>query len=167
MRYKCLRCKKRQIGAILLILLSFYFLTGCGAVSSEQRKIYGDDELIAREGDTYTFSTRLGEVEASEANLEFAGFFGMQTMWIMETQKDTEINIHYSLDISSGKVKLVLINPQGTVTTITEQEASDNLSIPLQKGKYRVKLVGSNAKGNIHVSLEDAGPDVQILAAKR
>ena len=45
---------------------------------------------------------------------------GMDTIWNFDTEEDSVIDITYTLHVSSGKIKLVLISSEGEVSIIAE-----------------------------------------------
>lgn len=63
----------------------------------------------------------------------------MDTIWEYECESDTTIDISYSLSTSSGKSKIVLISPDGDLTTIVEnidnstQENVETISVLLKE----------------------------------
>ena len=90
---------------------------------------------------------------------------GMDTIWKYQADKDMTLQMHYNLKVTAGKAKLVLITPDDTIVTLTEQdsstsqeyaeqgqettansntEASDTEStaeLTLKKGTNRIKIV--------------------------
>ena len=74
---------------------------------------------------------------------------GMDTIWEFNTDEPTEVNISCNLTVTSGKAKLVYIDPDGTVTTIAEciageeNEQSVSESIKAEEGENRIRLVGA------------------------
>lgn len=72
----------------------------------------------------------------------------MDTVWSYESEEDKLLDITYLINVTSGKLKLVLISPDNSVTNIIEQteksdmtnSATNNLDI--KKGLNRIKIVG-------------------------
>lgn len=56
-----------------------------------------------------------GHLTASVEKME-----GMDTIWNFDTEEDIVIDITYTLHVSSGKIKLVLISSEGEVSIIAE-----------------------------------------------
>ncbi|MGL4737740.1 MAG: hypothetical protein ACRCW2_09840, partial [Cellulosilyticaceae bacterium] len=71
------------------------------------------------------------------------------TIWTYEATEDMTLEMTYVLNAIKGNVKLVLINPDGSLTDVIERSdqatftdyATSTLSI--KKGTNRLKLVGS------------------------
>ena len=70
---------------------------------------------------------------------------GMDTVWSCKTQETTEAEFSYEITLYSGKLKVVLIDPEGALTTLAECDAAGEQnageSISLEKGESRIKLV--------------------------
>jgi len=86
----------------------------------------------------------------------------MDTIWKLETSQDTSVNIEYTSEISSGKFKVVLINPDDEVINILEQSTSGNRDVNLINGKSRIKIVGNNARGKLQLSIS-SNKDVKLI----
>lgn len=131
-----------------LILLALIF-AGCG-IDKDKKSIYDDDKRIAQEGDSYSFFQR-SEEEKKENHLKlhYSRFYGVQTLWAFESPKECEINLNYESQVDKGEFKVVLITPEDEVIKIAEQKSKGIFKVVVPKGKYSVKIVGNNAKGEI------------------
>ena len=73
------------------------------------------------------------------------------------SNSESTVDIGYDLNLTSGKVKLVLITPDGDLCTIAEATKTDafsgSQSINVDNGKYRIKLVAENAKFELNFSV--------------
>lgn len=158
--------KNLIIGILSLILLCAVvigirtLITGSYA-GNYQRSIYNDNSKIASKGDSYSFLNRVCTNEDNKTSLEFT-FTGMDTIWKLETSQDTSVNIEYKSEISSGKFKVVLINPDGEVINILEQSTSGDKDVNLINGKSRIKIVGNNARGKLQLSIS-SNKDVKLI----
>ena len=71
----------------------------------------------------------------------------MDTIWTYESDKNIELDITYLLNVKSGKLKLVLITPDGSITNLIEvTKESDVLdyatnTLQIKKGLNRIKIV--------------------------
>jgi hypothetical protein len=133
-------------GLILLALV----IAGCG-IDKDKEAIYDDDKRIAQEGDSYSFFQRSGEEEkkGNHLKLQYSRFYGVQTLWAYESPKECEINLNYDSQVDKGKFKVVLVTPKQEVIKIAEQDDKGSFKAVVPKGKYSVKIVGNNAKGEI------------------
>lgn len=150
---------------IILLLCTLVLLcTGCGV--DVISNVYSNNEKIASEENSFNLvgdDTKVNGIEAQgiENQKYFAtiGFEGMDTIWEYTCESDTTINISYLLSVSAGKSKIVLISPNGDLTTIVEntdnstQENLETISVALKEGKNRIKLVAAD-KAVIDMKLE-------------
>lgn len=124
--------------------------------------VYDDDAKIASNTNTYS----LINCEQVQSDLHFTASVekmeGMDTIWVFDAEKDTAVDITYKLNVSSGKMKLVLINPEKEVSVIAECDSgmedfvSDTLDI--KKGNNRLKLVaGENTQFDIDFTISHGG----------
>lgn len=73
-----------------------------------------------------------GRIIGSAEKLE-----GMDTIWEFDADEAEEVNISYSLTVTSGKAKLVYVSPDGIVSTLaeciageeSEKSASDSIEV--------------------------------------
>lgn len=136
------------------------FITGCGR--NPMLAVYDDDAKIASSTNTYN----LINYEQVQSDLHFTASVekmeGMDTIWVFDAEKDTAVDITYKLNVSSGKMKLVLINPEKEISIIAECDSgmedfvSDTLDI--KKGNNRIKIVaGENTQFDIDFTISHGG----------
>lgn len=85
---------------------------------------------------------------------------GMDTIWVFDAEEDKSLEITYIINVSSGKMKLVLINPKGDVSIIAEcdTEMSEPIqsTLNIESGNNRIKIVaGANTKFDIDISIQE------------
>lgn len=144
-----------RLKSFILIFISIIItssLIGCSA-DNEKNDIYDDNERIAQAGDSFSFYKRIGETSDKKADLKYSRFSGVQTIWAIETDGNSDINITYDSLVSSGKFKVVLVTPDKEVINIVEQSGKDTHNYVTIKGRYSIKFVGLNANGNIQIDL--------------
>lgn len=133
---------------LLLNLFLVVLLFGCSTVAI-QRDLFDKDDEIVKQGDSYTYQSRLGTVTENTANLSFKSFSGAETIFTFE---DLQIlNIELSFEVSKGRFKVVLIDPNDEITII-----DDSVVINLLEGEYRIKIVGEDATGNIDMTISSS-----------
>ena len=84
----------------------------------------------------------------------------MDTVWSWEAQETTEVEFSYEITLYSGKLKVVLIDPEGALTTLAECDSPGELnaqeSISLEKGESRIKLVaGEDTRFDIQLGMTE------------
>ena len=133
--------KKIVLGIISLSI----GLSGCVQLSMD-RMIFDDNEKIVREADTYSYITKRGDVIDQKASFEIRGFYGTDTIYQFEQQG--ELTIHLNVDLTSGRFKVVFIDPQQNITILNSSQ-----TMILNEGTYRIKLVGENAYAKVDMDI--------------
>ena len=144
-------------------LLCAEFITVCliaGCASNPMVAVYDNDIKIASSTNTYNLinydqTTENGHFTANVEKME-----GMDTLWVFDAEEDAFLDITYTLNVYSGKVKLVLINPMGDVSIIAEcdTEMADPFqsTLNIESGNNRIKIVaGENTKFDIDISIPE------------
>ncbi len=146
---------KKMFGATLIAVC---LITGCAV--NPMIAVYDNDQKIAGKSNTYnldnvTQTTEDGHFTASVEKME-----GMDTIWVLDAEKDTTLDITYTLNVFSGKMKLVLINSKGEISIIaecdTEMTEPIQSTLNLEKGNNRIKIVADeNTKFDIDISISE------------
>lgn len=119
--------------------------------------------MLVKESDSYSYNNDVQNIYKDKADIRFSSFYGDDTIWIMKADKDNTVDIKYAINISSGKFKLILIDPNDKVTVICEGSGNSSKTLDLPKGKNRIKIVGSAAKGKVSMELE-LGDGVSVIS---
>jgi hypothetical protein len=115
---------------------------------NDKRGAYFDDDSAIGEIDNkalrlWSFKNTLnGYYE--ETTKKFNGISKIATVDLPEN-----VSINVKLEINSGEFKVVLVNTDGNIYTVTETSVDDLIALPLAAGKYDLKLVGRNAEFSI------------------
>ena len=86
---------------------------------------------------------------------------GMDTIWTMDVEEETTVDIEYDITLYNGKVKVVLVSPDDELTILAEcisnqDDSSNTTSLALTQGEYRIKIVaGEDTKFDISLSISD------------
>lgn len=135
-------------------------IAGCGV--NPMLSVYDDDVKIASASNTYNIMN----YEQVQSDLHFTASVekmeGMDTIWVFDAEEDTEVDITYRLNVSSGKMKLVWINPEKEVSVIVEcdSEMEDPVqeTLHVKKGNNRIKIVaGENTQFDIDFTISHGG----------
>lgn len=121
----------------------------CSACSSSVDAVYNSNGKISGPSNTYNLNNDVQTIDGQdyEGVMEFGG---MGTVWTYDASSEEEIDISYQLSVSEGDAKLVLISPDGTLTTLVEntsqsqQEEIEAVNVKIQKGENRIKLVATD-----------------------
>ena len=138
-------------------LIAFCLMTGC---ANPMVAVYDNDIKIASSTNSYNLNNYEQTVEDGHFTASVEKMEGMDTIWVFDAEEDISLDITYILNVSSGKMKLVLINPKGDVSTIAECDAE--MSEPIQStlnvesGNNRIKIVsGENTRFDIEISIPE------------
>lgn len=135
--------EKNMKKLLLLMSLMMLLLTSCKDQSSS---LYYNDEEIVSDYNTFNLTV----INQTLSNHQLTGtveFEGMDTIWSLVSSTEMELDITYFFHIVQGKVKLVHITPDNTLTTITEVIGEEALEEPItstlliKEGYNRIKLV--------------------------
>ena len=144
-------------GAIFIAIMLYTIFT--------PSTVYDNQELIAKNQSSankmnYKLSRHDGTTTITCGKMQ-----GMDIIWEYEADEDAVCQMYYNLKVTSGKAKLVLIQPDKTVITLAEQDSTANensqtaesittdntdettstegpmVELDLKKGKNRIKIV--------------------------
>lgn len=111
-------------------------------------KMYDNDSLIAGEdiSDKMSSYSWMGGEHSLDINTMY--FNGSYSILAANAKKDTSITLDYSFNCEKGRFKLVLVDPDQKVTTLSSEngKASSSIAVPLKKGINYIKMVGQTAK---------------------
>ncbi|MGN0778568.1 MAG: hypothetical protein ACI4MJ_05425 [Aristaeellaceae bacterium] len=133
---------KRILVSLLLVLC----LTLCSCSAPQHAGIYQDNAAIARQGDSYTMTSYQHQAQSNALQCTIKASTGMLTLWSMQADADTPVNVDCTLTVQAGRAKLVHIAPDGTVNTLLEVSpdapvSTSTLHFTALSGNNRVKLV--------------------------
>jgi hypothetical protein len=146
----------KRVSRILLLVfcMSALMLSGCKKITDYQKSIYNDNSKIAKEADSYNYLKRISNIKENNANIIFDRFYGMDTIWTIDAEKEGTITINYKSEIKSGSFKAVIIAPDNEVNLIFENSQSDKKDFLIKEGKTRIKIIGNEAKGELNLNLK-------------
>lgn len=146
---------KKLLGAALIAVC---LLAGCA--SNPMVAVYDNDIKIASSTNSYNLINYEQTAEDGHFTANVEKMEGMDTIWVFDVDEDTSLDITYTLNVYSGKMKLVLINPKGDVSIIAEcdTEMADPVqsTLNVESGNNRIKIVaGENTKFDIEISIPE------------
>lgn len=141
--------------------MTIMLMSGC-ALNTGAR-VYNDEKALAEDYSSYNltnFSSSQSEntVSGLAEKLE-----GMDTIWKYDAEEMTEVKITYSLTVTSGKAKLVYVDSDGTVSTLLECSAGEDVgqseaeTLKVKEGENRIRLVGAEGTGLEYEFTADKG----------
>lgn len=146
--------KKMIVGTLLVAFL----LAGR---SNAMADVYDNESKIISNTNSFNLDGIEQEIEGNSYTATIEKMEGMDTVWTLDTEEETTVDIAYDITLYSGKVKVVLLSPDGELTTLAEcisdqDNSSNNTSLSLPQGEYRIKIIaGENTKFDISLSITD------------
>jgi len=157
---------KNRMRSCLAALAAGIMITGCAFTMNPGKRFYDNEKGIAGQTNSYNLTNYSGSQDENTVSGSAEKMEGMDTIWNYTSPDNTEVNLSWKLSVSSGKAKLVLIDPDGNLSTLVECEASaggeqnGSGTFEIKKGENRVKLVGAEEtslefeftadKGDVH-----------------
>ena len=146
--------RKMIVGTLLVVFL----LSGC---SNAMADIYDNESKITSDKNSFNLDGIEQEIEGNSYNATIEKMEGMDTVWTLDTEEETTVDISYDITLYNGKIKVALIYPDGELTTLAEcksnqDNSSNSTSLTLPQGEYRIKIIaGENTKFDISLSITD------------
>lgn len=164
---------KNPIGRTIIsgcILLSLFTLSGCTFNSTKvvQEDVYTNNDRLVQQSNTFTYTnTAKKSITDKKLSLEFGTFTGVDTFWIIGSDIEQELKINIDQQVNAGKFKTIVVrddNKTREINVLSEGSQAKTASITLKPTtEYRIKIVGSKAKGNIKMELSSE-QDVHLTA---
>lgn len=164
---------KNTIGykiVLAFILLSLFIISGCTFRSTKvvQEDVYTNNDRLMQQSDTFSYSNSSKNSRSEkELSLEFIRFSGVNTLWVVSSDTEQELKIDIDQQISDGKFKTIVVshdNENNKINVMSEGSQAKTASITLKPStEYRIKIVGSKAKGNIKMELSSEN-DIHLTA---
>ena len=148
--------KTKKILAFILICVSVV----CGCQNRAVSAVYDDDSELTADYDTYHMTDFKGSQENGSYKASAREIEGMYTVSNYDSESEEELDITYQISVESGKMKLVLIDPEGELMTLSEvseesgMEDGRTVNVLLKKGKNRLKIVaGKDTSMNMELTV--------------
>ena len=146
--------RKMIVGTLLVVFL----LSGC---SNAMADIYDNESKITSDTNSFNLDGIEQEIEGNSYNATIEKMEGMDTVWTLDTEEETTVDISYDITLYNGKVKVVIVSPDDELTILAEcisnqDDSSNTTSLALTQGEYRIKIVaGEDTKFDISLSISD------------
>lgn len=152
--------KAAKLFRAVLTVVCMLAIAGCGV--NPMLSIYDDDVKIASASNTYSIMNCEQVQSDLHCTASVGKMEGMDTIWVFDAEEDTAGDITYRINVSSGKMKLVWIDPEKEVSVIVEcdSEMDDSVqeTLHVKKGNNRIKIVaGENTQFDIDFTISHGG----------
>src|SRR5699024_7591748 len=97
--------------------------------------LYDNEKEISSDSNSFNLDGIQQNIEEGKWTASVERLEGMDTVWFWEAQETTEAEFSYEITLYSGKLKIVLIDPEGALTTLAEcdspgeQNAGESISL--------------------------------------
>lgn len=141
--------------------MTIMLVSGC-ALNTGAR-VYNDEKALAEDYSSYNLTNFSGSQSENTVSGLAEKLEGMDTIWKYDAEEMTEVKITYSLTVTSGKAKLVYVDPDGTVSTLLECSAGEDVgqseaeTLKVKEGENRIRLVGAEGTGLEYEFTADKG----------
>lgn len=153
---------KKKIMLILSLLLIPIILLGCS--TKEHDKIYESDKQIAKVMNRHTITFGTGGLNGDYYKLKADTYVGIETLWKIQAEADTEINLDIELNSVKQNIKVVIVNSKDEVTTIVEGNAKDEFVVPISKGENYIKLLSKKDKIDVYIEIiGDVNSKIKVI----
>lgn len=142
------------IGICIFVYIVIFLIIMLGTLSLPSY-VYENEKLIANDLNSFNKINYRGYVKDGITTVTCEKMTGMEIVWNYNAPEDVTMQMNYTLQVTRGKAKLVLIQPGKTTVTLVEQSSdadkdavSDTTSateqqctLDLKKGKNKIKIV--------------------------
>lgn len=141
---------------VMIFIVLSMVLVGCS--KNYMTSIYNDNEKISSNTNSFNLDVDKQSIDGQEFKGVIKKIEGMDTICTYESDKDIELDMTYLLNVVSGKLKLVLISPDSSVTTLIERNKESEVvdyatnTLQIKKGLNRIKMV-ANKNTNIEFNI--------------
>lgn len=114
--------RKMIVGTLLVVFL----LSGC---SNAMADIYDNESKITSDTNSFNLDGIEQEIEGNSYNATIEKMEGMDTVWTLDTEEETTVDISYDITLYNGKIKVALIYPDGELTTLAECKSNQDKEV--------------------------------------
>lgn len=141
------------IGSIALIVVIgvIVALSGFRIDHFLQKAGYDNDGEIVKKSDFYYTQNYSRDFRNDKISLELTNVIGRKTLCNVTAAEKGKVSITYQSVVQSGKVKLVYVSEDNSITKILEDTAKGSGELDVPKGKGVIKLIADEATGRIEL----------------
>lgn len=151
---------KGVVGIIIVALILGGYIATLNNKNDIKKK-YCDLEWLAAEENHFQYKNRqVVESDENSVSIDFE-MSGIDTIAEITVRDSSEIEFECSSQVSNGRAKVILVSESKEIVDICEGTVDITKMIPLEKGTYRIRLVGDNAAGKVIFGVE-ADDRVQV-----
>lgn len=134
------------VAAAISVAVSALIVTFVLSMDRNRDDLYDDPEALAGPS-SYVAKMAVNHHRGDRWWGSVGSLSGVREMFSCTAEGDTWGELSYTLEVTRGKAKLILVDPEGNVTTVREclagESAQETVELPLPEGTSHVKLVGA------------------------
>lgn len=144
----------KKVISVMLVIGMVLCFGGCNeAASNPMADMYYDNEQLSNYYSEYEMTECTQQISGDRISGTYRGLNGMVALWIYEDDGGFPVDVKHFINVTHGKVKLILYFTDGkTVSVETIEEFNNNYvsdemessPIVLKKGLSCIKLVGTD-----------------------
>lgn len=143
----------KVIAGIIIVAIVFVGLIVGLKDKDDTMLRYNDLDWLTATGNSFNYKNKQMENDESSISINFE-MHGIDTIGEIIVEDSSEIEFECSSQLTKGKAKLILVSELKEVVDLCEGTTDVAKTIMLEKGTYRIRLVGDNAAGKIIVGHE-------------
>lgn len=145
---------KKKLPIIIVIIVLLYaiiFAIVMLITISLPSAVYNDQKLLAGIDSSNKINYQLS-IHDGTTTVNCGKMTGMDTLWKCNADSSMNLNMRYTLQVTKGKAKLILVDSNDMVTTLVEQDSANDsdlaasavestVELNIKKGANRIKIV--------------------------
>lgn len=138
---------KRRIYITLVILVSVFLLYEVYDIAFDSKKEVDNSYTEKFVYDEFYYS--YDSETHSKYESKFRNYTGNNAIWDINCIKDTEVDVSLNVDLEKGKLKVILVNSNGT-----NIEISNSRVVNINQGGYKLKIISEGSIGTIKIGID-------------
>lgn len=146
--------------AIIILYAAIFAMVLLGTMHLPS-SVYENPDLIIQDFNSANKINYRKSTQDGITTINCSKMTGMDTIWTYKADEDATLQMYYTFQVTKGKAKLILINPDDTTIMLVEQGGGDTsrqavstnedtdmaaagehaIALDLKKGESRIKIV--------------------------
>ena len=149
-----MKLMKRILVFVLCLVFLFCVFPGC---NKDWAADYDDDEKIASGSASSSISGSSIMTINNTSTIKYNTFSGKKDIWSINSNGTGSFTIDHDLQISKGRFKCVLVDPDKNVKILFDETSTQTKSYDAPEGKSLIKFVGDGAAIELKITITSEG----------
>lgn len=161
---------KKKLPIIIFVVVSLYaavfatFMVVAGILPS---RIYNNERYLARTDATANKVQYKRTVQDDGVVTVTCGrMTGTDVVWEYKSDGDMTLQMHYTFQVTSGKAKLILVNPDKTVTTLVELDSAAAADSQIKHPDTSDNTAAQETESTMDLELKQGDSQIKIVCGK-